>query len=456
LTTAGVAALQTDQLQSLTTVQMASLKTTQVVALTTDAVQALTTAQVQALTTAGVAAMTTAQLSSMETVDIQALRTSHIVSLSTSQIMALTTDQISALTIPQIEAITTNQISGLTTTQVQYLQSFSTPIVLDLDGNGVKTLGVGSGVKFDLYADGREVQTGWVSSGDGLLVLDRNADGKIGDGSELFGSSTVLSDGQKAKDGYQALAELDSNHDGSISSDDSAFNDLRVWVDSNSDGISSGAELKTLESLGISKISVQTQATSQMDNGNWIGLTSSYQTTDGTSHEAADVWFKTMQTPVAATTAPTPNELAQGVDAAAQPPVQSQPTVQTTLSYPGSVDAGLEAPRAPMPGANEAATQDGIRGRVSALVQTLGGFGQDASGASTGGGTSALLNPNSTGAEAAAGGVVVAGMATVMKQFDSNGNMLGQAPTAVAVTKLTNVASLGDSQTNPILASGVK
>lgn len=163
-----------------------------------------------------------------------------------------------------------------------------------------------------------------------------------------------------------------------------------------------------------------------------------------------------MQTPVAATTAPTPNELAQGVDAAAQPPVQSQPTVQTTLSYPGSVDAGLEAPRAPMPGANEAATQDGIRGRVSALVQTLGGFGQDASGASTGGGTSALLNPNSTGAEAAAGGVVVAGMATVMKQFDSNGNMLGQAPTAVAVTKLTNVASLGDSQTNPILASGVK
>jgi len=147
------------------------------------------------------------------------------------------------------------------------------------------------GVKFDLLATGQPVQTGWVAPSDGLLVRDLNADGTINDGRELFGNATVLADGSTATDGYQALAELDSNHDGVISSADAAYSQLGVWVDANSDGISETGEVQSLAALGITEISVTAQVTTTQDHGNTIGLTSSYQTADGVSHLAGDVWF---------------------------------------------------------------------------------------------------------------------------------------------------------------------
>ena len=66
------------------------------------------------------------------------------------------------------------------------------------DGDGVQTLGLEAGVQFDVRTSGLPMQTGWVSAQDGLLVMDRNADGSINDGSELFGSATTLADGSKA------------------------------------------------------------------------------------------------------------------------------------------------------------------------------------------------------------------------------------------------------------------
>jgi hypothetical protein len=146
-------------------------------------------------------------------------------------------------------------------------------------------------VNFDLLANGQPVQTGWVGAGDGLLVLDHNQDGSINDGSELFGSSTVLADGSKAVDGYQALAQLDTNQDGVISSADAQFAKLGVWVDGNADGQTGKAELKSLADLNISQLSLNAQVTTDINNGNLVGLTSSYQTTDGANHTAADVWF---------------------------------------------------------------------------------------------------------------------------------------------------------------------
>jgi hypothetical protein len=98
--------------------------------------------------------------------------------------------------------------------------TFVTPLVLDLDGNGVRTLGLEAGVQFDLAASGSKRTTGWVGSGDGLLALDRNGDGAINDGSELFGSATRLADGSTAADGYAALAALDDNGDGKIDAKD--------------------------------------------------------------------------------------------------------------------------------------------------------------------------------------------------------------------------------------------
>jgi hypothetical protein len=166
-----------------------------------------------------------------------------------------------------------------------------TPIVLDLNGDGVKTLAMSDGVKFDLFADGANISTGWVSQADGLLVLDRNHDGVINSGAELFGSATQLANGDKATDGYQALRELDTNHDGLITSSDAVYADLRVWVDANSDGVSDQQEIKTLASLGIAKIDLNAAAGSGLDNGNLLGLTATYETTDGQTHAAADVWF---------------------------------------------------------------------------------------------------------------------------------------------------------------------
>ena len=193
------------------------------------------------------------------------------------------------MTTRQTHALTTTQTAALTTSQ---LAAYSTPIVLDLNGDGVHTLAMAAGVQFDLLANGSKVQTGWVGSGDGLLALDRNRDGSIGDGSELFGSSTLLANGQRASDGYAALGELDANHDGVISSGDAAFADLRVWVDGNADGASAAGELRTLADLGITEISVNATAGDSVDNGNILGLTSSFRTADGSSHAAADVWFQ--------------------------------------------------------------------------------------------------------------------------------------------------------------------
>jgi hypothetical protein len=170
---------------------------------------------------------------------------------------------------------------------------FGTPLVLDLNGNGIETQSITGGVEFDLYGTGQKVNTGWISGGDGLLVMDRNGDGQITSGQELFGEATQLSDGSQAETGYQALSDLDSNVDGVINQNDAAFNKLQVWVDGNSDGVSQSEELFKLEQLGITQLDLDAQTSMAQNNGNIVGLTSSYQTTDGQNHDMADVWFLT-------------------------------------------------------------------------------------------------------------------------------------------------------------------
>ena len=80
----------------------------------------------------------------------------------------------------------------------------SDPLILDLDGDGIETVAhQGSrGAMFDLDADGIANGTGWVKSDDGILVLDRNGDGMINDGRELFGDSVILADGRVVNDQF--------------------------------------------------------------------------------------------------------------------------------------------------------------------------------------------------------------------------------------------------------------
>lgn len=90
------------------------------------------------------------------------------------------------------------------------------PLVIDLDGDGFELLSVKDGVYFDEDARGLVEKTEWVAADDALLAIDLNGDGIINDGSELFGTSTALADGRKARSGFEALAQYDLNGDGII------------------------------------------------------------------------------------------------------------------------------------------------------------------------------------------------------------------------------------------------
>jgi hypothetical protein len=311
LTTANFAGLTAAQIVTLSNEEVAALTTDRIKALAVETLQALTTSQIQALTTTQMSTLHSSTIANFTTTQVRALATEDLKALTTTGLAVLNQAQVNALTTTQLCALTSTMVNSITTTNATWLAATAyTPIVLDLDSNGIQTLSVDSGVQFDLLANGQPVQTGWVGSGDGLLVMDRNNDGTINDGSELFGSSTVLADGSKAIDGYQALAQLDTNHDGVISSADAQFARLGVWVDGNADGSTGLGEVKSLAELNISQLSLKVETTSNTNHGNLIGLTSSYQTTDGVNHTAADVWFtvKPAQSSI-------PNQLAKAIGA---------------------------------------------------------------------------------------------------------------------------------------------
>jgi len=165
------------------------------------------------------------------------------------------------------------------------------PLILDLDGDGVETLSIDENTKFDLDGKGVKDKVGWVGSDDGLLVRDINNDGVINDGSELFGEHTVKQDGSLAVDGFDALRDLDSNNDGVFDRADNAFEEIKIWQDVNSDGVSQASELYSLLDAGVESISLQSQSVSEHNEGNWTGLRSSWKDSAGETHDIDDVWF---------------------------------------------------------------------------------------------------------------------------------------------------------------------
>lgn len=166
-----------------------------------------------------------------------------------------------------------------------------TPLILDMDGNGVQTLGLAVGTQFDIDADGTLDNTGWVGQGDALLVRDINQDGQINDGSELFGSRTIKQDGSTASDGFDALRDIDSNRDGVFNADDKAFDEVNIWKDGNSDGIVQEGELISLGDANIEEIKLEAAGISEDNQGNVAGLRSSWVDVDGNSHDIDDIWF---------------------------------------------------------------------------------------------------------------------------------------------------------------------
>ncbi|MDD2780857.1 calcium-binding protein, partial [Sulfuricurvum sp.] len=172
---------------------------------------------------------------------------------------------------------------------------FPSPLVLDLNGDGVTSTFVSeTSTYFDLDNDGVRQRTGWVQSTDALLVFDKNKDGKINNGSELFGNNTILKNGTKAANGFEALREYDENKDGVIDAKDNIYNTLSLWQDANSDGVTDTGELHTLSELGVASINLNYSTnTDTIEERNAINQTSSFTTTDGTTQTINDVWFMT-------------------------------------------------------------------------------------------------------------------------------------------------------------------
>lgn len=139
-----------------------------------------------------------------------------------------------------------------------------TPLALDWNHDGTFQTAfsdIGKMVSFDFNDSGMPILVEWLKPDDRWLAIDLNNNGKIDSGAELFGSSTTLRDtlplAQTAADGFEALAQYDTNHDGVIDRLDPVFSRLLLWEDKNSNALSESGELTNLASTKVESLSTR-------------------------------------------------------------------------------------------------------------------------------------------------------------------------------------------------------
>ena len=173
----------------------------------------------------------------------------------------------------------------------------TSPIVLDLNKNGITSTKLDNTVYFDHDNNGFKEATAWIEKDDGLLALDKNGNGKIDNGSELFGNHTVSNTAYgytdpKATNGYEALKTYDINNDNVIDEKDEIFSKLKIWKDENLNGITDEGELSSLADNNIKNIDLSYKEVTIDENSNAVKQSSKVTLKDGSTLDANDVWFK--------------------------------------------------------------------------------------------------------------------------------------------------------------------
>jgi len=170
-------------------------------------------------------------------------------------------------------------------------QQDADPLVLDLDGDGVELTDAANSHQFDVSGSGTAVSVPFPTAGDAFLAVDRNANGAIDSGKELFG------DQHGAAHGFAELAKYDQNLDAMIDVQDAIFEQLLLFGDLDGDGEVRSDEFTSLRQAGISAIDLRyDEVARQLSDGNRITQSSRFIRDDGSTGEAADVVLRTFST----------------------------------------------------------------------------------------------------------------------------------------------------------------
>ena len=161
---------------------------------------------------------------------------------------------------------------------------YQDPLLIDLDGDGIETTTIENGVYFDHGNDGFEELSAWVGSDDGILVYDKNNNGVIDNGNELFSDNYTKLDGTQAVSGFDALGDFDSNSDGVINSSDTNFDTIKV--------LKGDGTVMSLSDAGVSSITLShTNKNVEDANGNVQKTEGTYTRADGSTSKLGDYLF---------------------------------------------------------------------------------------------------------------------------------------------------------------------